>query len=235
MYTKKYINNLSMNARYEKKFLINFKSFYEVDNLIKINKYNFKKTYSDRFVNNIYFDSNELNNYKDNIEGNTNRKKVRIRWYGNLKGKVIKPKLEIKIKRGEIGYKEVISIGSFNFDKNFSININGFIKELELINKKHIIDNLYATLVNRYRRRYYESFDKKFRITLDEKVEYYPFFNKKISFFKKNKDENSVILEIKYDLDSSKNVDNITNQFPFRLTKSSKYVSGIERIKQYNF
>jgi SPX domain protein involved in polyphosphate accumulation len=51
-------------------------------------------------VNNIYFDDSKKSNYCDNIEGNTNRKKYRIRWYNTVNKFA---NFEIKNKYGETG------------------------------------------------------------------------------------------------------------------------------------
>lgn len=224
-----------MSERYERKFLIKDMSFEEVDLIIKRNYFNFQKRFSDRYVNNIYFDNYNLDNFKDNIEGNTNRKKVRIRWYGSHTGRINNPKLEVKIKKGEIGYKEVINLKPFEFNSNYNINTDILRRELRGISKSSIIDNLYPTLVNRYKRRYYESFNRKFRITLDKKLEYFSFINGNISLFQNYKDNLSIVLELKYSLEAAKSANKVSNQFPFRITKSSKYVNGIEQIKPYDF
>ena len=41
------------------------------------------------------------------------------------------------------------------------------------------------------------------------------------------KNESNVILELKYNYDADKNADQITNLFPFRLSKNSKYIEGV--------
>ena len=44
------------------------------------------------------------------------------------------------------------------------------------------------------------------------------------------KNNSDIILELKYDQIHDDNVELITNNLPFRLTKSSKYVSGIDYV-----
>ena len=224
-----------MNARYERKFHVEDLSFDEVKNIIELNTKNFRQAYSNRYINNIYFDDFEMNNYKDNIEGNTNRKKVRIRWYGDLKGIIQSPCLEIKIKRGEIGYKDKSDLNNFELIENFLLEYEKIKKNIKKLNKYYIIANLRPTLVNRYQRSYYESYNKEFRLTLDQKLEYYIFFNRRVSFFQNYKQQKSVIVELKYNTQYSYKASEVSNQFPFRLSKSSKYVMGIDKIKPYIF
>ncbi len=46
------------------------------------------------------------------------------------------------------------------------------------------------------------------------------------------KDDFSVIMEVKYDEKYENNANYITDNFPFRLTKSSKYVAGLQLLNQ---
>ena len=102
--------------RYERKFFVENISSSAVEALVKNNPLMFSEIYHPRYINNIYYDTPLLNNYYDNLDGNFNRNKVRIRWYGDLTGHKINSNLEIKIKKGELGKKLFYPI------KNFSIN-----------------------------------------------------------------------------------------------------------------
>ena len=50
------------------------------------------------------------------------------------------------------------------------------------------------------------------------------------SFLNKLSDTYNVILELKYNMDNEDDSSYITEVFPFRLTKNSKYVVGIEKM-----
>ena len=45
-------------------------------------------------------------------------------------------------------------------------------------------------------------------------------------------DYDSVILELKYDQENDQEAQDITTIFPFRITKNSKYVTGVQKIFQ---
>ena len=98
-------NIKTSDYRYERKFFIAELSKYEVKSIVKMHPVIFSELYHKRFVNNIYFDSFNFKNFLDNIEGVTDRIKIRIRWYGILFGYVENPILEIKIKKGLLGKK----------------------------------------------------------------------------------------------------------------------------------
>ncbi len=228
-------NIKTSDYRYERKFFITELSKYETEGIVKINPAAFTEIYYKRFVNNIYFDSFNYNNFRDNVEGATDRIKIRIRWYGGLFGYIKHPVLEIKIKKGLLGKK--ISVPIKPFDLTREINISEILNSIKDLKEIIGIDfeSLIPSLLNRYSRKYYQSFDKKFRITIDNKQSFYQINGKRNSFLDHHIDHNSVILELKYNQDYDKEVNYITSEFPFRLTKSSKYVNGIQQISQMLF
>lgn len=154
--------------------------------------------------------------------------KIRVRWYGDLFAPIKKPKLEIKIKKGLLGTKKIIKLEGFNLNDDLS----DIFKPLEdtYIYKKYGLNTVSPVLLNSYSRSYYISNDKSYRITIDDKQSYYKIFKNNNSFLHKVCDDASTILEIKYDDIFDDNVNRITNSFPFRMTKNSKYVNGIDAI-----
>jgi hypothetical protein len=213
--------------RYEKKSHITELSKFEVENIVKMHPALFSPIYDERFINNIYFDSYNYNNFIDNIEGNTDRIKIRIRWYGNLFGQIDNPILEIKIKKGALGKKISVPISPFLFSRE--TNIIDILSSIKYLKKDLNIDfqSLIPSLLNRYSRKYYQSSNKKFRITIDHKQSYYRINKKENSFLDNYYDHDSVIFELKYDQKYSEEAEFITTIFPFRITKNSKYVTGV--------
>ena len=98
------MNQENQKYRYEKKFVINNNYNFLINKYVKTNQLMFAKQFEERVVNTIYFDSNNLDLYRQNINGLNNRKKVRIRWYSS-KLNFFVPILEIKIKKGNLGEK----------------------------------------------------------------------------------------------------------------------------------
>ena len=58
----------------------------------------FYKAHPDRYINNIYFDTVNLDNNWDNVAGNSKRMKIRVRWYNDLFSNISNPILEFKLK-----------------------------------------------------------------------------------------------------------------------------------------
>ena len=91
---------VTSDYRYERKFVTSELSKYHVESIVKTHPAIFSEIYQLRNVNNMYFDSFRLVNYSDNVDGSSDRIKIRIRWYGELFGKIKNPVLEIKEKKG---------------------------------------------------------------------------------------------------------------------------------------
>ena len=217
--------------RYERKFFISELDRYELESIVKLHPAFFSEIHHQRFVNNIYFDTINMSNYLDNVIGISQRLKVRIRWYGDLLGFIEKPVLELKIKKGFLGGKLRFPLDSFCLDSDYSLKV-----QQDIFAKSGVPDVLseylktsHFALLNRYSRKYFESADHKFRITIDFDMKFYKMDSTNNSFIEKIVDHKNTVLELKYSDKDDEDARFITNYFPFRMTKSSKYVSGIEK------
>lgn len=220
------------NYRYERKFFISELTVYEVEALVKLHPAMFSEIYYRRYVNNIYFDTAGTENYFDNVDGAEIRQKFRIRWYGDLFGFIEKPVLEIKRKKGLLGSKESYELRPFRIgdDPDFTV-IAAAINASDIPERiKMGLKAMTPMLLNCYGRKYFLSADGSFRITLDTDLSFYPMAGRNNFFFHKWLDDLNVILEMKYERDKDHLADNVASAFPFRLTRSSKYVSGLEQL-----
>jgi SPX domain protein involved in polyphosphate accumulation len=218
--------------RCERKFLVSDLSVDELEDVILHHPAMFTPIFSERYVNNIYFDSLEFMSYRQSIEGLDQRKKIRIRWYGDLSGPIKNPVLETKKKWGTVGKKEIYPLSNFKFEDFFSEAAT-----LDLIKKVSLTENLKkdlyfleAKLINRYNRKYFLSANGCYRITLDFNIFFYPVRPFPPAFFKNTICEPYSVLELKYNHVHDNEASKITSHLPFRLTKSSKYVSGVYKL-----
>ena len=209
--------------RLERKFFISGVSTRIIENHVRLHKARFRSLYEPRWVNNIYFDTYEFDNYFTSYEGIARRAKVRIRWYGELDGKIKEPVLELKIKNNWLVKKILFPMAPFDLDQHLNIDhIEEALKKTEIPEGLKInIMSLRPTLLNRYKRKYYQSFDKAFRLTLDEEMKFYRILGRKSNLLFRMFDEMNAVMELKYHPDDDNRARTITNLFPFRMTKSS--------------
>ena len=218
--------------RYERKFLVDRLDQYQVMGLIKRHPAMFYQPYPPRFINNFYMDTADMMNYHDNVVGAANRHKARIRWYGDLIGQIEDPVLEFKIKRGLVGTKKHHPIPGFEVVPGFEaqmVMLSAAASDLPPEVKRYL-RTVDIVLLNNYHRRYYVSKDGRFRLTLDTGMAFYRIGRLSNRLVNKQIDQRNVIVELKYDIDHDVSAYRVSTFFPFRVTKSSKYVQGIDRV-----
>lgn len=221
------------NFRYERKFTASALHRSEVFHPVKEHPALFREVFHARQVNNIYLDTVGLKFYTENKVGISERKKVRVRWYGEMFGRVAEPRLEYKIKKGLLGTKRVFDLAPFDLDSGFSFaSLSAVFEKSNL--PEEVLEDLKAlrpTLLNGYRRTYFLSGGENFRLTFDEDLRFH-----RVGVFSQNQmekrlQENHFILELKYAADRDDEAHRISTKLPFRLDKSSKYVSGIDLVQ----
>ena len=120
---KEYSKN---HYRYERKFILEKFSINSLEDLKVFTPANLYEKYQERIVNSIYFDNLSFSLAYANIDGISNKLKVRIRYYGKSKN-LDSPQLEIKSKYGNVGKKDIFNLSAEDiYENNFSFS---FFKE----------------------------------------------------------------------------------------------------------
>jgi len=220
--------------RYERKFRVSNLRPAAVETIVKNHPALFREIYQRRWINNIYFDTQGMMNYHDNVVGRSRRQKARIRWYGDLEGEIARPILEIKIKNGMTGTKKSFLLPPFTLSPSFdSMQLTELIRGAKGIDEDVMesMKGLQPTLVNRYARTYFLEFSRQFRVTIDQNLSYYAVMGQSVCPSHMRTEEATVV-ELKYDFDSDEEAARISTAFPFRMTKNSKYVNGIDLCRE---
>jgi len=221
-----------LNLRFERKFVFLNTHYEDIVQRVHQNSFGFKEVFHQRKINNVYLDDSNYNFYKQNVEGVANRRKLRLRWYGNDTMTIEDPTIEIKKKIGEVGDKDSFKL------KGEKTSLNEIcpsdLKDFMLQNTEHIlplnnlIKVLHPTLLNTYERRYFLSFCRRFRITIDFDQNFY---NPNYTFFNRSRRPlNDIVVELKYDLKDDLEARQVSQQIGSRLSKNSKYVTGINLL-----
>jgi SPX domain protein involved in polyphosphate accumulation len=224
----------SIQYRYERKFHVMELTRPQVESLVRLNPAMFSEIYHRRWVNNIYLDTWSMVSYHENLIGcSRSRAKYRIRWYGDLSGRVAQPILELKVKRGEVNRKDSFPLEPFVVDEHLSPRtLHDLFRAAALPTAlRNDLLKLRPVLVNRYRRSYFLAADRRFRLTMDSDITYYDASDEcqllRFHWF----DPASVVLELKYPVEAAQYADRISQHFPFRLTRNSKYMTGVEQVR----
>ena len=206
--------------RFERKYIERKNNAYLFKNFLVTNR--FYKKYDKRIVNSLYFDDLNFSSFKDNVDGNTQRLKTRIRWYNETPDLL---NLEIKNKNGFLGWKDKIKLKNI---KNIEENLRNYPNsELENYLKKIFKKNMFPIIKTKYLREYYEHVHGNVRATIDTQLE---FFSVKTNF-KINFDKE--ILEFKYPASDDQIFRNyIIPKNNFRFQKFSKYVVGVNLLNR---
>ena len=206
----------------------------------------FKKSFDNRNVNSLYYDTPNLDFATDNISGDSKRIKIRARWYSKCNESIFdsfskeNQSFNIEVKRKKNKLSDKIILSNFFFDtKNTSKERQNFIN-----NKVYFEISKYPELLKLiirdiifvgYEREYYENFiSSKIRLTIDRNLvcsKSQSFFNFKKSLISKN----YVIVEIKFSKDSFQLAKKILNNFPFRQVRSSKYLYALSNYQRFSY
>ena len=187
--------------RVELKFQVKPVNISSVMNQIFSSEYIIIPHHNKRLVNSIYFDSSNLSELENSIEGLYKKKKLRYRFYGDISEikSQINGQWELKKKQGivteKIVHKEVV-----DFDKIFSPNLSTFRSTNNSINYE-INTYPYLSKFISYEREYFVSklFGDDLRVTIDKNILSKEFINNNLKRTKRL-DTNIVELKIKYKL-----------------------------------
>ena len=182
----------------------------------------FRMSYPDRRINNIYLDTPLAQSYRQNVDGVPHRTKYRIRWYGNSWDKITDAQLEFKIKQNHLGDKYRIPLPDFELSE-----LTTLIEENRV--DWNLEEGIFPISKNSYSRSYYEDFSHQFRITIDSDIHFGHFMGGTSA---PDTTYNGTIIELKYEKGLKEDADFIQQYLPWRRTKFSKYVEGLNVTHQ---
>jgi len=191
-----------------------------VEQVVRMHPASFQKAYPNRQVNNVYFDTSTFTTFHENQGGIAQRKKYRVRWYGPFLQILQNPILEVKVKDNLLGYKESHPLQNTTLQNLEALKT--------VVNQKlNTHQALQPVLLNAYERSYWVTPNQKIRLTIDWNLAFHQLY-KHPNFNKFHLKDSAVIVELKYAEDQEADASRIMQHLPFRLTKQSKYVEGIE-------
>ena len=166
-----------------------------------------KQIYQPRKIQSLYFENPNYEMYTDSIEGLTPRKKIRVRNYPTTQDANLYLEIKISSVEGRFKTRKIVDKNKFNYIKT-----------------KGILDSQYGLckpcLYVIYDREYFAIDDV--RISIDNNIRYRLYLENIYQ-----RDESSIV-EIKTSI--RKNLDKLTEDFPFQKNRFSKYCNAVEKI-----
>jgi len=209
--------------RYERKYKLDHLHPSAFEQAIRLHPAGFRPIFSPRRVNNLYFDTPDFSAFHDNAAGISHRVKHRLRWYGQPFELMDNPVLETKVKENLLGRKESFPMppGRYHAEQLGDL--------LEQVRQQLGYGReLQPALFNSYQRSYWATPNGRFRITIDSELQFGAYREQGGRLLPYHLP--AVILELKYEQEDEGRSDFILQHIPFRQTKSSKYVIGVECV-----
>lgn len=205
-------SSLSSQCRYERKSIFMAPTMALVEARVEIHPLNFRVEFAPRWVNNIYFDTEDDACLSSHVNGVGSRFKLRYRWYGDQNASW-DGQWELKVKNGDVGYK-ITSKARVAFSKFDQLMVP---KELALLEEA-----FRPKIFNRYLRQYFRSAIEPVRLTLDSDLK---FRNLETEELDPDQVEELSVAEFKYPITSNINLLDF-EVGGARFVKFSKYVYG---------
>lgn len=223
---------IAASARYEIKMTCDETYLPEVRSWLRLHPEGFVEAYPPRQINNIYLDTFATDYLVDHLAGVGDRQKLRFRWYGDQDSDV-RGTLELKGRSGSLSWKKQCPIPR-TFDLGHT-SWKDWIQEIRIHTDQQAIPWLVyierPTLLNRYVREYYTTFDGQIRLTVDHQMRVYD----QTAYLKPNLDlcipiEQRTILEVKSSSSHLRRLSDLFTALPLRVERNSKYVTGMQSL-----
>jgi hypothetical protein len=224
--------NKTADLRYEIKMLYDGLWLSQARSWIRTHPAAFVRAYPSRQVNNVYFDTPGLDTLNDHLSGVEERRKLRLRWYGQDLVVVRGGVLELKQKLGRHGWKEsrplesAFSMTSMTWPQIMSSLVDQFDETFH-----EYLAVSQPVLINSYMREYYVSADGSTRLTLDYELTVYDQrFSSRPNLRFQMPALNIVIIEVKSGVRDHSYLADLLAKFPLRVQRYSKYVEAMGAI-----
>ncbi len=206
--------------RYERKYKVEQVHPRVVEQVIRLHPAGFRLLFPPRRVNNLYFDTPDFAAFQDNVTGAPKRLKYRLRWYGEHFGEITDPVLEVKVKDNLLGWKKHLPLEKGRYAYRDFPDLVARCRQLAGKGP-----DMQPVLLNTYQRSYWSAPALPFRLTIDSVLRFGRYTAGAVPRLTLR--DEAVVLEVKYDAPADSDTEFVLQHLPFRLSKNSKYVTGI--------
>ncbi len=221
------------HARQEIKFISRETHLDHLLQWLRLHPSAFVRPFPARWVRNVYFDTWDCRAFSDNLGGASARAKVRYRWYGES-AMPDAGTLEVKRKRNFFGWKLQYEVAQTPYQPRASWQEirHAMLAGLAPEGRRWLEDNPLPVLINRYRRRYFESADRKIRATVDtglgiwdQRFDSHPNHHRRANL------PAVLVVEFKFARQDRNLASDVLRSVPLRVSRFSKYATGLLGIR----
>lgn len=211
--------------RYELKIATNAGAWSRVRAALWTDRACLRRLYPERIVQSVYLDTPRGAALDENLSGQSQREKWRLRWYGEEADRV-EAHLERKVRENALGWKEIFPLST-------RIAVEGelrghFLSELHRRLTPFVRERLHGLVPAqwiRYTREYATSADRTLRVTLDREIRSWdlriaPSLRRRCP----TPIANILVLEIKCSPEHLDRAQALVGRLPFPVGRSSKFV-----------
>ena len=214
--------------RFEKKFILPGSKIRINELILSLLGNGFKPEHKKRMVNSIYLSDFSYKDFTDHQTGMSERKKDRLRWYGERDSKSLVV-FETKHRISEMGYKAKLYT---NLKPNLTdqcSSVWGVTQAFDcwLIRNKIVHrSKITPLLLVQYTREYFVNIVDKTRVTIDFPIKYAAVRKMGNLSYVPEKD---CVIEVKYDNSGIEAISRICAINNMQLSKNSKFINGVKK------
>jgi hypothetical protein len=214
--------------RYELKLVCDAHRLAQARSWIRLHPAGFRVAYPPRRVNSLYLDTPGLHSFGENVNGLSERHKLRLRWYGE-DVREIAPLLELKGKRNLLGWKKQVMLPcTLDLSSPWRAILGQVRDSVEPDWRLLLRTAVQPTLLNHYQREYYVTPDGVLRVTLDyDGAAYDQRLSLRPNLCLALPVDDRVVIEIKAPPEHVERLQDAVARFPALRTRNSKYASGL--------
>jgi hypothetical protein len=222
--------SLDESLRYEIKIPCEVHLLPQIQAWVRLHPAHWRVAYPPRQVNNIYFDSADFQSFNENLDGEGERGKLRLRWYGPILETVAGAHWELKYKEGATGWK-----ASSPFGATLDLRQLSWAEVLQALREAAdartglwLAQLACPVLINCYQRDYYVTSDNAVRLTFDTDPRAYDQrFTDRPNLRRPAPIADHIVIELKAAIDCQPQLSEVLANFPARPDRHSKYIQGM--------
>lgn len=221
--------NGDAELRYELKLVCELHRLAQARSWIRLHPAGFAVTYPPRRVNSLYLDTLDLGSLDENLAGVSARRKLRLRWYGDLAARKVQPLLELKEKRNLLGRKRQCLLPC-TLDLTLPwVEILQTVRASVGLDWRVVLQSVgHPTLLNSYRREYYATPDTGVRVTLDyAQLAFGQRLSPRPNLHTRLPIADDVVIELKAGPGQEERLQDAAAAFPIPRSRNSKYARSL--------